>query len=387
MSSLDLRFQPAEMPPNAAQLRAEVRFFLADMRTKGIYTPGPAGWAEVNRPFCIELGKRGWLGMTWPKKYGGHERSAMERYVVTEELLANGAPIRALQAADRQNGPLILHYGTEWQKQTFLPKFASGEASCAIGLSEPDSGSDLAGIRTRGVKVEGGWKVSGRKVWTSSAHYSQYMTLLARTGEAGGERHAGMTRFLIDLSSSGIEIRPIYHMTGEYDFNEVVFDDVFVADEMLIGEVGQAWKQLSMELAHERSSPDRWTAQLHVLAQLLDHLDDEGHDRLAMQSVGRLVSHLWTLRNMSASVAGMLDRGLNPSIEASIVKDLGTHYEQEIPHVARLLVGEEARAMLPEDDSFARVLKYNLLFAPALTIRGGTREMLRNNIARGLDLR
>lgn len=386
MSNAELRFEPAQMPPNAAELRAEVRAFLAEMRAKGVYQPGPAGWAEVNRAFCMELGKRGWLGMTWPKKYGGHERSAMERYVVTEELLANGAPIRSSQAADRQNGPLILHYGTEWQKTTFLPLFASGAASCAIGLSEPDSGSDLAGIRTRGVRVEGGWRVTGRKVWTSSAHYSQYMTLLARTGEAGAQRHGGMTRFLIDLSWRGIGIRPIYHMTGEYDFNEVTFDEVFVPDDMVIGEVGEAWKQLSMELAHERSSPDRWTAQLHVLACLLDHLD-EGADRHATQSVGRLVAHLWTLRHMSASVAWMLERGQNPSIEASIVKDLGTHYEQEIPHVARALVGEGDRAALPEDDPLVRILKYNLLFAPALTIRGGTREMLRNNIARGLGLR
>lgn len=386
MNPTELRFEPAPLPANAAALRAEVRDFLKEMRAKGVYSLGPAGWAEVNRAFCVELGKRGWLGMTWPKKYGGQERSAIERYIVTEELLANGAPIRALQAADRQNGPLILHFGTEWQKQTFLPKFASGEASCAIGLSEPDSGSDLAGLRTRGVKTDGGWKVSGRKVWTSSAHYSQYMTLLARTSVTEGDRHGGMTRFLIDLSWTGITIRPILHMTGEHDFNEVTFDEVFVPDEMVIGEVGQAWKQLGMELAHERSSPDRWTAQLHVLCALLDHLDGSA-DRSSMQAVGRLVTHLWTLRKMSASVAWMLERGLNPSIEASIVKDLGTHYEQEIPHVARALVGEAERAELPPEDPLRAFLSYNLLFAPALTIRGGTREMLRNNIARGLGLR
>ena len=386
MSQIDLRFEPAPVPPHAANLRAEVRAFLADMRARGIYQPGPAGWAEVNRAFCLELGKRGWLGMTWPKQYGGHERSAIERYIVTEELLANGAPIRAIQAGDRQNGPLILRYGTEWQKQTFLPRLASGEASCAIGLSEPDSGSDLAGIRTRAVKVDGGWRINGRKVWTSGAHYSQYMTLLARTGDVGGERHAGMTRFLVDLSWSGITIQPILHMTGEHDFNEVSYDEVFVPDEMVIGEVGQAWQQLGMELAHERSSPDRWTAQLHVLAGLLDHLDEDA-DRLSAQAAGRLVAHLWALQNMSASVAWMLERGLNPSIEASIVKDLGTHYEQEIPHVARALLGEGERAELSQDDTFPPFLKYNLLFAPALTIRGGTCEMLRNNIARGLGLR
>ena len=386
MSELDFRFEPAQMPDNEAELRAGVRAFLAAMRAKGVYRLGPAGWAEVNKAFCLELGKAGYLGMTWPKKYGGHERSALERYIVTEELLANGAPIRAMQAADRQNGPMLLHFGTEWQRQTFLPQFASGEAGCAIGLSEPDSGSDLAAIRTRAVKVDVGWQVNGRKVWTSSAHYSAYMTLLARTGEAGSQRHGGFTRFLIDLSWPGITIRPIWHMTGEHDFNEVTYDDVFVPDSMVVGEVDQAWKQLTMELAHERSSPDRWTAQLHVLAALLDHLDGAAA-RQDFQAVGRLVAHLWTLQGMSASVAGMLERGLNPGTEAAIVKDLGTHYEQEIPHVARQLVGEAERAALPEDDVLGQVLKYNLLFAPALTIRGGTREMLRAAIARGLGLR
>ena len=388
MSNLDLRFEPAQLPPNTAELRREVRGFLADMRAKGIYKLKPAGWAEVNRPFCIELGKRGWLGMTWPKRYGGHERTALERYVVTEELLANSAPIRAIQAADRQNGPMILEFGSEWQKQTFLPRFASGAVACAIGLSEPDSGSDLAAIRSRAAKVEGGWCVNGRKVWTSSAHYSQYMTMLLRTGTPGEgkERHAGMTRLLIDLSWKGITVRPILHMTGEHDFNEVTFDDVFVPDNMVIGEIDGAWKQLGVELAHERSSPDRWTAQIHLLKQLIDHIGKQP-DRTEAQSVGRLVTHLWTLQTMSASVASMLERGRNPSVEASIVKDLGTHYEQEIPHLARALVGEADRAALAEDDPFADILRYNLLFAPALTIRGGTREMLRNNIARGLGLR
>ena len=386
MSHRDLRFEPVQLPFDAQALRQEVRDFLAKMQRDGIYKVGPAGWAEVNRPFCLALGKRGWLGMTWPKRYGGHARSELERYVVTEELLANAAPIRMQQAADRQNGPLILQFGGEWQKQTFLPRFARGEASCAIGLSEPDSGSDLAAIRTRAEKVEGGWKVNGRKVWTSSAHYAQYMTLLLRTGGKGETRHAGMTRFLVDLAWKGITIRPIVHMTGEHDFNEVTFDDVFAPDNMVIGEVDEAWKQLGAELTHERSSPDRWTAQLHLLRHLVDKVGIQP-DRVEAQSVGRLVAHLWTLRNMSASIAGMLDRGLNPSVEAAIVKDLGTHYEQDIPHVARALIGEGRRAALPDNDPFSKALRYNLLFAPALTIRGGTREMLRNNIARGLGLR
>ena len=387
MSSLELRFEPAQMPLNADALRQEVREFLAEMRASGVYQPGPAGWAEINRPFCLEVGRRGWLGMTWPRRYGGHERSALERYVVTEELFANSAPVRVIQATDRQNGELILRFGSEWQKLTFLPKFASGGTACAIGLSEPDSGSDLSAIRTRATKVDGGWRVNGRKVWTSSAHYSDYMTVLLRTGPIDPEnRHGGMTRMLVDMSWNGMTVRPIYQMTGEHDFNEVTFDDMFVPDDMVVGEVGTAWKQLGTELAHERSSPDRWTAQLHLLRSLVDQIGLEPTEPQA-QAIGRLVSHLWTLQNMSASVAGMLDRGLNPSVEASIAKDLGTHYEQEIPHLARMLVNEADRAALPTSESFNDILRYSLLFAPALTIRGGAREMLRNNIARGLGLR
>ena len=386
MSNTDFRFEPAQMPPNTASLRREVRDFLDQMQKKGLYKPGPHGWSEGSREFSRALGRRGWIGMTWPKRYGGHERSALERYVVTEELLANGAPLRGHWSADRQNGPLILQFGNEWQKETFLPKFAAGEATCAIGLSEPDSGSDLAAIRTRGVKVDGGWKVNGSKIWTSFAHFSHYMTMLLRTGSQPENRHAGVSRFLIDLSWKGITIRPVINMAGEHDFNHVIFDDVFVPDNMVIGEVDGAWKQLGAELAHERSAPDRWTFALHLLRHLVDKIGRQP-DRGQAQSIGRLVSHLWTLQNMSASIAGMLDRGLNPGVEASIVKDLGTHYEQEIPHLARALVDEGRRAGLPDSDPFNATLRLMLLMAPSITIRGGTREILRNAIARGLGLR
>ncbi len=386
MSSTDFRFEPAQMPANTAELRREVREFLDEMQKKGVYKPSAHNWSEGSREFSLALGKRGWIGMIWPKRYGGHERSALERYVVTEELLANGAPLRCHWSADRQNGPLILQFGNEWQKQTILPRFASGEASCAIGLSEPDSGSDLAAIRTRAVKVDGGWKVNGAKIWTSFAHFSNYLAVLLRTGTQPESRHAGVSRFLVDLSWPGITIRPVINMAGEHDFNHVIFDDVFVPDNMVIGEVDGAWKQLGQELAHERSAPDRWTYELHVLRLLIDRVG-RNPSAVQAQAIGRMVSHLWTLKNMSASIAGMLDRGLNPGVEASIVKDLGTHYEQEMPHIARTLVDEGLRAALPEGDLFNESLHLALLMAPSLTIKGGTREILRNAIARGLGLR
>ena len=402
MSDPDFRFTPVDLPAHAEKLRQEVRAFVKEALASGLYKVDGRGWARHDRKVSREIGRRGWIGMTWPKAYGGHERTALERYVVTEELLAQGVPMRAHWSADRQNGPLLLEFGSEWQKQTFLPKFAAGEEGCAIGLSEPDSGSDLAGIRTKAVKVEGGWRVNGRKVWTSNVHNVSYMTLLLRTDSADSAqgRHGGMTRFLVDMGWKGITVRPILQMTGEHDFNEVTFDDVFMPDSMVVGEVNGAWKQLGRELAHERSAPDRWTAVLPLLKMTIDRLGSADHplgsadhrmgdspDRMARQSIGRMASHLWTLRNMSLSVFGMLERGENPVIEASLVKDLGTHYEQEIPHAVRTLLPEALRAQWPADDQFNAVLHFHLLAAPSITIRGGTREILRNAVARGLGLR
>jgi len=402
VSDPDFRFTPVDLPAHAEKLRQEVRAFVKEALASGLYKVDGRGWARHDRKVSREIGRRGWIGMTWPKAYGGHERTALERYVVTEELLAQGVPMRAHWSADRQNGPLLLEFGSEWQKQTFLPKFAAGEEGCAIGLSEPDSGSDLAGIRTKAVKVEGGWRVNGRKVWTSNVHNVSYMTLLLRTDSADSAqgRHGGMTRFLVDMGWKGITVRPILQMTGEHDFNEVTFDDVFMPDSMVVGEVNGAWKQLGRELAHERSAPDRWTAVLPLLKMTIDRLGSADHplgsadhrmgdspDRMARQSIGRMASHLWTLRNMSLSVFGMLERGENPVIEASLVKDLGTHYEQEIPHAVRTLLPEALRAQWPADDQFNAVLHFHLLAAPSITIRGGTREILRNAVARGLGLR
>ena len=206
--------------------------------------------------------------MTWPKKYGGHERHALERYVVTEELLAGGAPVRWHWTADRQTGPVILEFGTEEQRLRFLPMIASGCCCIAIGLSEPDSGSDLAAITTRAVKVNSGWTLNGRKLWTSNAQHSQFMTCFVRTSTDLDDRHAGISRFLVDMKWDGVEVRPVLNMVAEHDMNEVTFDDVFVPESMVVGEVGGAWKQIGKELAYERSAPDRWTFALHLLRHL-----------------------------------------------------------------------------------------------------------------------
>ena len=207
--------------------------------------------------------------MTWPKQYGGHERTFLERYVVTEEMLAHRAPTRAFSTADRQSGPMILRYGQQEIKDTILPphRLAANSASASASV-EPNSGSDVFAASTRATKTDGGWLVNGRKIWTSNAHNSDYMIALLRTSPPTKEnRRHGLTQFLIDLQDRpGITIRPIINLTGQHDFNEIFFDDVFVPDLHLIGEVDMAWKQATDELAYERSGPDRWLETFSVLA-------------------------------------------------------------------------------------------------------------------------
>jgi alkylation response protein AidB-like acyl-CoA dehydrogenase len=287
--------------------------------------------------------------------------------------------------ADRQSGPLILRVGTEQQKQDILPRIAAGELSFCIGMSEPDSGSDLASVRTRAAAVDGGFRVNGTKLWTSNAHRCEYMILLARTGEAGEQRHGGLTQFLVDLKGTkGISIRPVPNLAGDHHFNEVVFQDAFLPEASVLGEVGSGWQQVTSELAFERSGPERFLSAFTLLVELTRALGPEPSERGRM-ALGRLVAHITTLRRLSRSVAGMLQAGANPAQQAALVKDLGTTLEQEIPEIARLLVDEE-----PDRDStrqFAAVLARTMMNAPSFSIRGGTREILRGMIARGLGLR
>jgi alkylation response protein AidB-like acyl-CoA dehydrogenase len=386
MASIDnLTFEAPPPFPEAEALRAEVRAFLAEHLPKRAITEGVGSWGGHSRDFSRKMGARGWIGMTWPKRYGGHERSALERYVVLEEMLASGAPVSGHWVADRQSGPLLLRVGTEQQKNSILPRIAAGDCSFCIGMSEPDSGSDLASVRTRAAAVEGGFRVNGTKLWTSNAHRSEYMILLCRTGEAGEQRHGGLTQFLVDLKATqGIAIRPVRNLSGDHHFNEVVFEDVFLPGTSVLGEVGSGWQQVTSELAFERSGPERFLSSFTLLVELTRALGPDPSER-ARIALGRIVAHIYTLRRLSRSVAGMLQAGANPAQQAALVKDLGTTLEQEIPEIARQLIDAEPDRASTQD--FVTVLAHTMMNAPSFSLRGGTREILRGMIARGLGLR
>lgn len=379
------RFEPCDLPPEAEALRQEVRDFLAETLPDYPAVKRAESWSGFDPAFSRKLGARGWIGMTWPTEYGGGGRSFFERYVVLEELLAAGAPVGAHWVADRQSGPLLLRYGTEEQRQRLLPPIIRGESYFGIGMSEPDSGSDLASIRTRADKVDGGWVVNGTKVWTSNAHQAHYLIALFRSDPKAEERHAGMSQFLVDLKNTeGLTVRPIRNLAGEEHFNEVVFEDAFVPDDMLVGNAGDGWKQVVSELAFERSGPERYLSSYQLIVELIREASQDPGENNAI-AIGRLVARLSTLRQMSLSVAGKLQAGDDPALEASVVKDLGNTFEQSIPQIVHEL--SDVEPSMDDDGDFSQVQAYLTQVTPSFSLRGGTREILRGIIARGLGLR
>jgi acyl-CoA dehydrogenase len=381
------RFDQIRLPPEAQALREEVRAFLHAEIAAGTYDPR-LGDRETgyNPGFSHRMGERGWIGMTWPKRYGGRERSFLERYVVTEECRVANAPVGQHFTADRQSGPILLKYANERIKSDILPRITRGECCFCIGMSEPNSGSDLFAARTRATLAEGGFRINGTKIWTTGANHADYMIGLFRTSPPTKEnRRHGLTQFLVDMKTPGITVNPIADISGVRHFNEVVFDDAFMPQDQVMGRVDMAWQQATSELAYERSGPERFLETSGVLFELIRVLG-KSPDARAAEGLGRLVAQLHTLRRMSVSVNGMLQAGKEPVLEGSLVKDVGTLWEQDLPSRARDL----AAFVAPNSDArkaFDEVVTRAIGIAPKLTIQGGTTEVLRGIIARGLGLR
>lgn len=365
------------------RFRLVVREFLQKEREKGTYETRCDSWLNgFNPEFSRKLGEKGWIGITWPKKYGGSERSALDRYIVIEELLAAGAPVAGHWIADRQSGPLLLRFGTEEQRKFYLPKIAKGECYFAIGMSEPNSGSDLASVSTRAVKTDGGWILNGTKTWTSGAHHAHYMIVLCRTRPRDPQnRHAGLSQLIVDLSSPGVSIRPIKYLTGAAHFNEVFFENVFVPDENLVGQEGNGWKQNMAELAYERSGPERILSTYPLLEELIKELK-ENQDLPRLTEAMKLVAELNSLRQMSIGVAKYLEEGKDVGITAALIKDMGTKFEKLVAEMTRLLVN--ATPSLDSEKTIEKYLAQSILHAPGFTLRGGTTEILRGIVAKGM---
>jgi alkylation response protein AidB-like acyl-CoA dehydrogenase len=355
--------------PELVKLRCAVRDFLASDRAEFGWAPGVDSWmAGWDEEFSARLGAAGFLGLTIPQRYGGHGLGHLHRYVVAEELIAVGAPVAAHWTADRQVAPGLLAHGTEEQRERLLPRIVAGKLYSSIGMSEHGSGSDLAAAQTKAVPAEGGWHLSGTKVWTSGAHRAHQVVVLARTSP---------------LDPDGVRVEPIVSMGGSHHFNEVILDSVFVPDADVLGEVGNGWHQVTSELSFERSGPERILSTGPLLLAAIRALGTgPAVDDRTAADVGHLLARLISLRQLSLSVARTLTDGGDAANLAALVKDLGTRFEAEsVELIADLLQGS------PPNPELDAMLTTAWLHKPMFTLRGGTNEVLRGVVARGMGLR
>jgi acyl-CoA dehydrogenase len=361
----------------AADLRLEVRDVLAKWFSQGSRAPHIDGWVSGWEPELSRiLAEHGWVGMVIPTQYGGHGGSPYLRHIVAEELVGAGAPVAYHWFADRQIAPALLRYGNESLRRHYLPRIAAGEHSFALGLSEPEAGSDLASVRTIAGKTDGGWRLSGVKVWTSNAHRADSMTVLARDSDRRGEPSAAaLSQFIVDLPNPQVTVRPIRQLGGGQHFNEVELSEVFVPDDHLLGNPGEGWRQVTSELAWERSGPERFLSTYPLFSAAVDgYSGSAGTHHSHERAIGDTLARLWTMHHLSLRVAAALARGETPAVAAALVKDLGTALENDIiDAVAPLCDSEPALKAL---------FREAVLAQPGFTLRGGSTEVLRGIVAR-----
>ena len=377
--------------PEQARLRAEVREFIAADPAVRARPFLEDGWiAGFDPAFSKRLASRGWLGMTWPKPYGGQERSYLDRLIVTEELLLAGAPVAAHWFGDRQIGPALLAHGTPEQKAELVPRIARAEISFCIGMSEPNAGSDLAGLATRADVSGDEFVIRGQKTWTSFAEHADYCYLVARTN-ADAPKHKGISELLVPMRAPGITVRPIVDMVGESHFGELFFDDVRVPRTALIGKQDAGFYQIMQQLDFERSGIERLVsnAPLWRDAKALAH--ERGltrRDPVLRERIAELEIAWRAGRGLIYRVAEMLSTGRVPNHEAAVAKTFCTSLEQRITDLVSQILGAAGAldATDPRAPLAGRAAR-TFLYAAAYTIQGGTNNILRNIIAtRGLGL-
>jgi alkylation response protein AidB-like acyl-CoA dehydrogenase len=373
------------LPPEDEALRPAVRALIEEHVHSMPLHRRARTWMGGDAAFSRAMGKAGFLGLTLPKEYGGAARGPLARFVVVEELLCAGAPVGMHWVADRQSALVILNFGTEAQRQSYLPRICRGEVFFCIGMSEPGAGSDLAAVRSRAERTKTGWRLNGQKIWTSGAHYADYMIALVRTSGEVGDRQQGLSQILVDLKAPGITIRPIPDLNGDPDFNELFFDNVELPEDALLGNEGEGWTQVNAELAFERSGPERIYSSAVLLDAWVQHVAQQKPSETRQELAGSLTAQLAVLRELSVAVTTRLAAGERPLVEASLVKDLGTTFEQSVP----VLIGDDLASHPDEsvDPDLWQALMTLTHIAPAFSLRGGTREILRGIIARGLGLR
>jgi alkylation response protein AidB-like acyl-CoA dehydrogenase len=381
---MDFRFTPEQ-----ETFRQDIRDFVRTALPEFPTMPEDAWIIGFDRDFSKKLAAQGWIGLTWPREYGGQGRTYLDRLILTEELLRHGAPVAAHWLGDRQMGPSILRYGTPEQKAKFLPGIIAGDIVFCIGMSEPGAGSDLAGLQTRAVEDGDSYVLNGQKIWTSFAHLADYCYLVARTNPEV-PKHKGISEFLVDMQTPGITIKPIVDMTGAHHFNEVFFDQVRIPKTALVGEKDQGWYQIASQLDYERSGIERLMSNYPLLEALHRYVKEQGLQRsdIVRHRLAQLHIEFTMGKWLIYKVAWLLTQGVIPNAQSAAAKAFCTEFEQRLAQTASELTGGYSQ-LLPGspwallEGRIARAY----LYSPAYTIQGGTSTILRNIIAtRGLGL-
>lgn len=381
--------------PEQESFRQEVRGFLEAEISQGTFQPICDGWIQGYSPeFTKKMADRGWIGLTWPKEYGGQGRSNIDRLILTEELLRYGAPAACHWFADRQIGRSIIAYGTEEQKQEFLPLILKGEAYIGLGMSEPQSGSDLASLQTKATEDGDDYIIDGQKMWTSCAMVMNYIYIVART-DPDALKHRGISEFILPTDLPGITITPTIDITGSTAWAEVFFDGVRIPRGSLIGEKNRGFYQVVNQLDYERSGLERLMGNYPLFEAIIQFVKETERDgkplskqTLIRQKLAQLQTEFEIGRLLIYRVVMVMEEGRVPNIEAAMAKAYCTNFEQRLAKVAMEILG--LYGQLWADSKWAPMLgmaPHSYLGSTGYSLQAGTTEVLRNVIAqRGLGL-
>jgi alkylation response protein AidB-like acyl-CoA dehydrogenase len=379
------------------EFRQEIRDFLKAELEAGAFSVDIAELVgEPSQEFSRKLAQKGWIGLTWPKQYGGQGRSYVEKLILIEELMKVKAPIGYHFLADRQVGPALTSFGSDWQKEFFLPSIVRADEGMQFCLlfSEPNAGSDLAAVSAKAVRDGDYYIINGQKVWTTGGHLADYGWLLARTNLDSSVRgHLSCSEFILDMKSPGVTVRPLINMAGTHSFNEVFLDDVKIHKKYLVGQENEGFKQIMAQMDYERAGIERLMQNYPLYEHLISYVkkmdkDSRGFYSWVRDQVAQLEIEYNIGRLLCYYTAWVVDQGKKPTSQAALTKAFCTQYEQRLNDVATKVMGPISQIRQGVKWSpFGGDLASCYLWAPSYTLQGGSVEVLKNIVAlRGLGL-
>jgi alkylation response protein AidB-like acyl-CoA dehydrogenase len=368
---MDLTLSPSE-----EAFRDELRSWLAENHP-GDDPPGEDAAFDHRRAWQRQLYDAGYAGFSWPEEYGGRGATLVEQAIFSEEMARVRAPAPANVLGMVMGGPVVIHHGTDEQKERWLRPILTGDEIWCQGFSEPESGSDLASLKTKAVKSNGEWVVTGQKVWTTFAHKSKWCMLVART-DPDAPKHQGLTYFILDMEQEAVQVRPLHQITNEPEFNELFIEEARIPDENVVGGVGNGWTVAITTLMNERAGLGAGAAaSMRIALEDLKELAREhglADDPVIRQRIAQLSIEVELLRlNSWRGLTQIMKRGV-PGPEGSLPKWQWGEIHQALTELAAEILGEDAAEW---DNPWT----YRLLRSRANSIEGGTTEILKNIIA------